>query len=132
LAARAKQLPTKEEAVCEAQENIRKSRLRNKAYFDKNRRERVDQIGVGDLVLLYNSVLDKQWSQKLSNKWLGPYRIRQIAQDRGTYLLEELDGTKLEGIYTGDRVKRFHRRYGVESEDEDKAESAVEEENEDN
>jgi len=59
LAALARQLERKEEDVREAQENIRKSRLRNKAYFDKNRRERVDQIGVGDLVLLYNSVLDK-------------------------------------------------------------------------
>jgi len=60
LAARAKQLARKEEDIREAQENIRKSRIRNKTYFDKNRRERVDQIGVGDLVLLYNSVLDKQ------------------------------------------------------------------------
>jgi len=60
LAARARQLERKEEDVREAQENIRKSCLRNKAYFDKNRRERVDQIEVGDLVLLYNSVLDKQ------------------------------------------------------------------------
>jgi len=127
LAVWARQLERKEEDVHEAQENIRKSRLRNKAYFDKNRRERVHQIEVGDLVLLYNSILDKQWSQKLSNKWLGPYRIRQITQDRGTYLLEELDGTKLEGIYAGDRVKRFHPRYGVE--DEDEAEGADEEEN---
>jgi len=38
----------------------------------------------------------------------------------------------LEGIYTGDRVKRFHPRYGVESEDEYEAEGADEEENEDN
>jgi len=45
--------------------------------------------------------------------------------------LEELNGTKLEGIYAGDRVKRFHPRYGVEDEDEDEdeAESADEEEN---
>jgi len=78
LVVRARQLARKEEDVREAQENIRKSHLRNQAYFDKNPRERVDQIGVGDLVLLYNSVLDRQWSQKLSNKWLGPYRIRQI------------------------------------------------------
>jgi len=127
LAAQAKQLARKEEYVREAQENIRKSRLRNKAYFDKNRLERIDQIGVGDLVLLYNSELDKQWSQKLCNKWLGPYRIRQIAQDRGTYLLEELDRTKLEGIFAGDHVKRFHPRYGVESEDEDESEDKDEE-----
>ena len=129
LAARARQLARKEQDVRKAQENIRKSRLRNKRYFDKNRHERVDQIEVGDLVLLYNSILDKQWSQKLSNKWLAPYRIRQIAQDRGTYLLRELDETKLEGIFAGDRVKRFHSRYGVEYEDEDEAEGTDEEEN---
>jgi len=127
LAARAKQLARKEEDIRKAQENIRKSRLRTKVYFDKNRRERIDQIGVGDLVLLYNSVLDKQWSQKLSNKWLEPHWIRQIAQDRGTYLLEELDRTKLEGIFAGDRVKRFHPRYGVESKDEDESEDENEE-----
>jgi len=122
LVAQARQLARKEEDVREALENIRKSCLRNKVYFDKNRQERVDQIGVGDLVLLYNSVLDTQWSQKLSNKWLGPYQIRQIVQDKGTYLFEELDGTKLEGRYAGDRVKRFYPRYGVESEDENEAE----------
>jgi len=102
LAEQTSQLATKEEDVREAQENIRKSHPRNKAYFDKNRHERMDQIGVADLVLLYKSILDNQWSQKLSNKYLGPYRIRQIAQDRGTYLSGELDGTKLEGIFAGD------------------------------
>jgi len=127
LAARARQLERKEEDVREAQENIRKSRLRNKGYFDKNRCERVDQIEVRDLVLLYNSIRDKQWSQKLSNKWLAPYRIGQIAQDRGTYLLEELDGLKLEGIFTGDHVRRFHLRYGVESEHENESEDEDEE-----
>ena len=118
LAARARQLERKEEEVKEAQKNVRKSRLRNKAYFDKNRRERLEVLKIGDLVLLYNSVLDKQWSQKLKNKWLGPYRIRDIAEDRGTYLLDELDGTQLEGIIAGDRIKKFHPRYGLEEEDE--------------
>jgi len=37
LAARARQLERREEDIEEAQENISKSRLRNKAYFDKNR-----------------------------------------------------------------------------------------------
>jgi len=41
LAARVRQLERREEDIEEAQENVRKSRLRNKAYFDKNRQERV-------------------------------------------------------------------------------------------
>jgi len=113
-AARTRQLDRKAEDIAAAQQNIHKNRLKNKAYFDKNRYERVDKIGVGDMVLLYNSSLDKQWSQKLKNRWLGPYWIREIAEDKGTYLLDELDGTQLDGIIVGDRIKKFHPRYGVE------------------
>jgi len=94
LAVRARQLERREEDIEEAPENVRKSRLRNKAYFDKNRRERVQTIEIGDMVLLYNSLLEKQWSQKLKNKWLGPYKIREIGET-GTYLLNELDGMEL-------------------------------------
>ena len=121
---RARQLDRKEEDIAAAQQNIRKNRLKNKAYFDKNCRERVDKIGVGDMVLLYNSSLDKQWSQKLKNRWLGPYRIREIAEDRGTYLLDELDGTQLDGIFAGDRIKKFHPRHGVDAENGEDADAA--------
>jgi len=114
LAARARQLDRKAEDIAAAQQNIRKNRLKNKTYFDKNRHERVDKIGVGDIVLLYNSSLDKQWSQKLKNRWLGPYRIQQIAEDRGTYLLDELDSVQLDGIFVGDHIKNFYPRYGVD------------------
>jgi len=38
VAARVRQLERREEDIEEAQENVRKSRLHNKAYFDKNRR----------------------------------------------------------------------------------------------
>jgi hypothetical protein len=31
-------------------------------------------------------------------------------ENRGTYRLAELDGTELEGVYAGDRVKKFVRR----------------------
>jgi len=46
------------------------------------------------MVLLYNSSLDKQWSQKLKNKWLGTNKIREI-WETGTYFLNELDGMDL-------------------------------------
>jgi len=106
-------------------------RLQGKAYFDKNRRERRQELRVGDLVLLYNSVLDKQWSQKLKNRWNGPYKIREIRQDRGTYLLSELDGTEMKGIYAGDRIKKFNTRYGVEGgESESEGENAEDAEDE--
>jgi len=126
LAARARQLERREEDTDEAQENVRKSRLPNKAYLDKNRRERVQTIEIGDMVLLYNSSLEKQWSQKLKNKWLGPYKIREIGET-GTYLLNELDGMELQRIFAGDQIKKFFARCGVEDDKAEVPEQIVEE-----
>ena len=123
LAKRARQLERRTEDLEEAKTNLRKMRLQGKAYFDENRRERRQELRVGDLVLLYNSVLDKQGSQKLKNRWNGPYKIREICQDRGTYLLSELDGTEMKGIYAGDRIKKFYARYGVEDGGESESEA---------
>jgi len=78
------------------------------------------------MVLLYNSSLDKQCSQKLKNKWLGPYKIREIGET-GTYLLNELDGTELQGIFAGDQIKKFFARYGVEDDKAEVPEEIVEE-----
>ncbi|KAF8418390.1 hypothetical protein EV426DRAFT_707510 [Tirmania nivea] len=119
LAARARQLDRREDDIEEARKKIRESRGRNKAYFDKNGREKQENLEIGDMVLLYNSDLDKQWSQKLKNKWNGPYKIRGIREDRGTYLLEGLDSTEMKGIYAGDRIKSFFVRHGVEVEDKE-------------
>src|SRR6266498_3376923 len=44
---------------------------------------------------------------KLALRWLGLYRIQQADQEKGTYLLEELDGTLLYGIFLGNRLKKF-------------------------
>ncbi len=44
---------------------------------------------------------------KLTPRWLGLYRIQQADQEKGTYLLEELDGTLLHNIFPGNRLKKF-------------------------
>ena len=81
------------------------------------------------MVLLNNTVLDKQWSRKLDNRWMGPYLIQVARLDLSTYLLDELGGTELSGVYAGDRLKRFFQRDGIEPEDEEVDE---EEDNDDN
>ena len=48
--------------------------------------------------------------------------IREVRLDFGTYLLSELDGTKLNGVYAVDRLKKFFQRDGIEQ-DENDAES---------
>jgi hypothetical protein len=69
-------------------------------------------ILVSDLILLFNSVraIDMFSSKKLRFRWLGPYRIYTAHQDKGTYILEELDGTMFRHIITSNRLKPFHVR----------------------
>ena len=45
--------------------------MASKKFFDSNRRKRKQGLKVGTIVLLYNSRLDKQWSKKLDNRWMG-------------------------------------------------------------
>ncbi len=49
-------------------------------------------------------------SRKLSYKWLGPYRICEMVKDKGTYMLEELNGSRLASTFVGERLKKFHPR----------------------
>jgi len=99
------------------------------------------EIKEGDLVLKYNSIaeVDMLRNRKLSYKWLGPYRVRKAIPEKGTYILEEFDGTQLAGTYSGNRLKKFvvrNRFYGpvtdeeVESEDSDGLEEFESSENE--
>ena len=103
LVARTRQLERKEEDICQAQDTILRSRKKNKVQFDKTHRRRKEVLKVEDMVLLHNTLLDKQWSRKHDNRWMGPYLIRVARIDLGPYLLTELDGTELSGVYAGDR-----------------------------
>ena len=60
LALRVRQLERREEDLAKAADSIKQSRLRNKDYFERYMRKRSRPIVAGDLVLLYNSQLDKQ------------------------------------------------------------------------
>ena len=67
----------------------------------------------------------------VDNRWNDSYLINNLKELRGTYLLEELDGTVLEGVFPGERLKRFFPRRGVDDEEEkdiNEAEEVVESE----
>lgn len=114
LALQARQLEQRPEDLAAAAERQQQSRESNCEHHDKNRRRRPDtqEILLGDWVLLHDTKLDHSHSHTLSNRWTGPYEVVDATrkEDRGTYKLAELDGTKLEGFYAGDRVKKFVRR----------------------
>ena len=119
LAARARQLESKEEDIRQAQDTIQRCRQKTKVKLDKPHRCRKEVLKVGDMVLLHNTVLDKQWFRRLDNRWMGPYLIRLAHPDLGTYLVAELDGTELCWVYAGDRLKKLFQREGIEPEDKE-------------
>ena len=64
---------------------------------------------IGDLVLYYRAMLDKQWSEKLSPKWKGPFYIHNIIGN-GAYKLRDLHGKVLKTPVNGNLLKRYHDR----------------------
>ena len=118
LALRARQLERRPGDLLRAAEAQRRSREANREYFDKHRRRRPDTenhtISLGDLVLLHDMKVDGQHSHKLLDRWAGPYKITDISRkgDRGTFKLAEMDRMVLEGVFAGDRLKRFITRVG--------------------
>jgi hypothetical protein len=116
LTLRARQLERREEDLEAAAEAKRKSREANKRYFDEHGRKRPEsvrtEIQLHDYVLLHDTRLDASHSHKLADRWLGPYKITDADRKggHGTYKLAELDGTTLDGFYSGDRLKKFATR----------------------
>ena len=49
-------------------------------------------------------------SKKLKYRWSGPYRIREVILEKGSYFLEELDGTPKKNPVHGNRLKKFWLR----------------------
>jgi hypothetical protein len=103
--------------LSQAVENLRNSRKANKAYFDQTHALRPDgdqQLRCGDLVLVHNSAKFKTGKPprvaKLDDRWLGPYRIREVAENSTFYMLEELDGTPLAATFPGNRLRKFFTR----------------------
>ena len=89
-----------------AASNLRTNRLRAKYYFDRSHRLRTHALEVGDLVLMWDSILEGSHSRKLDDRWKGPYRITKVGKT-GYYRLAELDGTPLRYAIAGNRIKLF-------------------------
>ncbi|GBG89301.1 hypothetical protein CBR_g49010 [Chara braunii] len=106
---RARQVGAIENRIQEASNQVERSRMDDKARWDQSARVRKVPLAVGDVVLLYYSSLEKQWSRKLDKRWLGPYRIVRCG-DFGAYQIEELNGTKWKDWVSGTRLKKFVAR----------------------
>ena len=67
------------------------------------------QITKGDLVLRYNSKLDKTFQKKFQIKWEGPFLVLE-GFPNGTYQLADMDGTPHVSRVNGLRLKIYHAR----------------------
>ncbi|GBG82661.1 hypothetical protein CBR_g35027 [Chara braunii] len=66
---RARQVGAIEERIEEASDQVARSRMDDKARWDQSARVRKVPLAIGDVVLLYNTSLEKQWSRKLDKRW---------------------------------------------------------------
>ena len=110
LAMRAPQLQLRDEDLEEATLYLQRMRIEGKERHDEKHGIRVEELAVGQLVLLQDTRRKKDMSRKLFFRWLRPYRICNAVKDKGTYMLEELDGSRLAGTFAGDRLNKFHPR----------------------
>lgn len=85
-------------------------RLEEKESLDEKHGVRIKELAMRQVVLLHDTRREKNMSRKLSFRLLGPYRICDAVKEKGTYMLEELDGSRLAGTFAGDRLKKFHPR----------------------
>ncbi|GBG67228.1 hypothetical protein CBR_g84891 [Chara braunii] len=106
---RVRQIGAIEERIQEASDQVARSRMDDKARWDQSARVRKVPLAVGDVVVLYDSSLEKQWSRKLDKRWLGPYRIVRVG-DFGAYQIEELNRAEWKDWVFGTRLKKFVAR----------------------
>ncbi|KAK4699582.1 hypothetical protein P7C70_g6678, partial [Phenoliferia sp. Uapishka_3] len=110
LKARFDQLERKSDRVAEATEKLLKSRLASILYHDRVNAHRLrDPLKPGAMVLVHNAKLDTLHGAKFMPQWTGPYRVRERLA-KGSYLLEELDGTFLKKVYAAKRIRRYYPR----------------------
>lgn len=84
VAMRARQLQRQDEDLEEAALHVQCRRLeRNERHLLKYG-IRDEEITVGSIVLLHDTRREKGMSLKLRFKWLGPYRICDVAKKKGT------------------------------------------------
>jgi hypothetical protein len=112
---RALQLDLRNQFLKDAASRVQRLREKKKEYWDNTKEIQRHEFRPGELVLLQDSVreIDMSSARKLDARWLGPYRIsskNSSQPERGTYWLEDLDGTQFAHTTPGWRLKVFRQR----------------------
>ncbi len=115
LAMRARQLQKRNENMNEARDLLKRMRKQRKEYFDAEHFTIDKKINKSDLMLLHDTQHenDRSINRKLKYRWRRSFRVKEIIQDKKTYLLQKLDETDLAEIFVENRIKKFHQRQSL-------------------
>ena len=90
---------------------ISSAQARQKTRHDKEN-PNLQPLRIGDLVLLYRSTVEENWSGKLEPKWEGPYYIQDIKKDSPTtYSLRKPNGVIFTDTFHRNKLKLYHGRH---------------------
>ncbi|MCO5579123.1 hypothetical protein L7F22_032975 [Adiantum nelumboides] len=98
--------------------------MQEKALEKINEKIKSKGIKKHDLVLRYNSKLDKTFQKKFQIKWEGPFKVVECFSN-GTYQLANLDGALHKSRVNGLPLKLYHARLMMVEQDEVFAEQVM-------
>jgi hypothetical protein len=110
---RARQIQRKNKDIKKIKFYLQRQRIKGKKRFDNTHRLHLKiAISIGDLILLFNSIraINMSSLKKLRFRWLDPYRMHTAYQDKGTYILEDLNGSVFKHTTAGNNLKPFRVR----------------------
>jgi len=121
LEARLRQLIRIEDDIALALRRMAESRRKGVLYHDKINAHRLrEPLSIGTTVLYQNVLKEASHGRKLEDRWFGPFRVRERLA-KGSYLLEEMDGTKMASPYPSKRLRRYFTRGKLEEEVDEEA-----------
>ena len=94
MALRIQQLEKRTEDIETASKKLIQARIRSKHQYEKRYHYRLSKKSLqqGDLVLVRNSIIERELNKKTKPRYLEPFQI--VRQTKGgSYVLQELDGT---------------------------------------
>ena len=116
LALRIRQLQKKKEDINKAAAALKRARIQSKLQFERRFKKRLQRkiYDPGDLVLVRNSRIEASLAgMKTEPRYLGPYEVVRRTQ-RGTYILQELDGAQHAEPYAAFRILPYISRESPE------------------
>jgi hypothetical protein len=98
------QLNELDELQLRAHQSIEIAHAQQKKAFDKKVKKR--EFKEGDLVMMFDIRHHRKAYKKLLPKWFGPFVIKKVFADNGSYELENVDGSPYPDCINHNKLKK--------------------------